>query len=62
MDKLKIQQHKSTFDAIVQFIRNESDKQAEVWFRRELQTVLGGGAKREVNEKQLIQWTRTKQQ
>ncbi|MDR1895483.1 MAG: DNA damage-inducible protein D [Prevotellaceae bacterium] len=41
MDKLSIQQHKSTFDAIVQFIRNESGEQVEVWFARELQTVLG---------------------
>jgi DNA-damage-inducible protein D len=41
MDKLSIQQYKSVFDAIVQFIRNESGEQAEVWFARELQTVLG---------------------
>jgi DNA-damage-inducible protein D len=41
MDKSSIQQYKSTFDAIVQFIRNESGEQVEVWFARELQTVLG---------------------
>jgi DNA-damage-inducible protein D len=41
MDKLRIQQYKSVFDAIVQFIRNESGEQAEVWFARELQTDLG---------------------
>jgi DNA-damage-inducible protein D len=41
MDKLSIQQHKSTFDAIAQFIRNESGEHVEVWFARELQTVLG---------------------
>ncbi|MDR2557018.1 MAG: DNA damage-inducible protein D [Bacteroidales bacterium] len=41
MDKLSIQQHKLAFDAIVQFIRNESGEQVEVWFARELQTVLG---------------------
>jgi DNA-damage-inducible protein D len=41
MDKLSIHQYKSAFDAIVQFIRNESGEQVEVWFARELQTVLG---------------------
>jgi DNA-damage-inducible protein D len=41
MDKLRIQQYKSVFDAIVQFIRNESGEQVEVWFARELQAVLG---------------------
>jgi DNA-damage-inducible protein D len=41
MDKLSIQQHKLAFDAIVQLIKNESGEQVEVWFARELQTVLG---------------------
>jgi DNA-damage-inducible protein D len=41
MDKLSIQQHKSAFDAIAQFIQNESGEQVEVWFARDLQTVLG---------------------
>ncbi|MDR1883134.1 MAG: DNA damage-inducible protein D [Prevotella sp.] len=41
MDKFSIQQHKSAFDAVAQFIGNESGEQVEIWFARELQTVLG---------------------
>jgi DNA-damage-inducible protein D len=41
MDKLKIVQYKTLFDAIVQHIENEQKEQVEVWFARELQAVLG---------------------
>jgi DNA-damage-inducible protein D len=41
MDKLSIQQHKSAFDTIIQFLKNESGEKVEVWFARDLQTVLG---------------------
>jgi len=41
MDKLKITQYKTSFDAIVQHIENEQKEQVEVWFARELQAVLG---------------------
>jgi DNA-damage-inducible protein D len=41
MDKLKITQYKTSFDAIVQHIENEQKEQVEIWFARELQAVLG---------------------
>ena len=41
MDKLTINQYKSSFDAITQYIENEQHEQVEIWFARELQTVLG---------------------
>ena len=41
MDKLKINQYKSTFDSIAHYIENEQQEQVEVWFARELQTILG---------------------
>ncbi|MDR0872144.1 MAG: DNA damage-inducible protein D [Prevotellaceae bacterium] len=41
MDKLSIQNYKSAFDAVVQFIQNENNEQIEVWFARDLQAVLG---------------------
>ena len=42
MDIARINQHKQTFDEIMHFIKGEGDKdQVEVWFARELQTVLG---------------------
>lgn len=41
MDKLKINQYKSSFDDIVQHIENEQKEQVEVWFARDLQNVLG---------------------
>ncbi|OJV37928.1 MAG: DNA damage-inducible protein D [Bacteroidales bacterium 36-12] len=41
MDKLKINQYKSSFDAIVHHINNEQKEQVEIWFARELQIVLG---------------------
>ena len=41
MDNLKITQYKTSFDAIVQHIENEQKEQVEIWFARELQTVLG---------------------
>jgi hypothetical protein len=41
MDKLKINQYKSSFDAIVHHIENEQKEQVEIWFARELQIVLG---------------------
>lgn len=42
MDIQRIHQHKQTFDGIVHFIESDDGKeQVEVWFARELQTVLG---------------------
>jgi DNA-damage-inducible protein D len=42
MDKQRIIQYKSDFDRIAHFINNEDDsEQVEVWFARELQTLLG---------------------
>lgn len=42
MDLTRINHHKKTFDEIVHFIKGEDGKeQVEVWFARELQTVLG---------------------
>jgi DNA-damage-inducible protein D len=41
MDKLKINQYKTSFDAIVHYIENELGEQVEIWFARELQVVLG---------------------
>jgi DNA-damage-inducible protein D len=41
MDKLKINQHKTSLDQIAQYIENEQKEQVEIWFARELQTVLG---------------------
>jgi len=41
MDKLKINQYKSSFDAIAHYIENEQKEQVETWFARELQTILG---------------------
>jgi DNA-damage-inducible protein D len=42
MDKQRIIQYKSDFDKIAHFINNEDEsEQVEVWFARELQTLLG---------------------
>ena len=42
MDLTRINHHKKTFDEIVHFIKGEDGEgQVEVWFARELQTVLG---------------------
>ena len=42
MDKQRIIQYQSDFDKIAHFINNEEDsEQVEVWFARDLQTVLG---------------------
>jgi len=42
MDKQRIIQYQSDFDKIAHFISNEDDnEQVEVWFARELQTLLG---------------------
>ena len=41
MDILKIQQYKSTFDAITKSIKDDDGNDIEVWYARELQTVLG---------------------
>ena len=42
MDIQRINQHKQTFDEIMHFIKSDDDKeQVEVWFARELQSVLG---------------------
>jgi DNA-damage-inducible protein D len=42
MDKQSIIQYKSTFDEIVHFINNENNsEQVEIWFARELQSILG---------------------
>lgn len=41
MDIQKIEQYKSTFDAIVEIVKDEDGNDIEVWYARELQTVLG---------------------
>lgn len=42
MDKNSILQYKSSFDSIVRYIESDDAKeQIEVWFARELQTILG---------------------
>jgi len=41
MDKLKINQHKSSFDAIAHYIKNEQKEQVEIWLARELRSILG---------------------
>ena len=41
MDKLKINQYKSSFDVIAHYIENEQKEQVEIWFARELQSILG---------------------
>ena len=42
MDKQRIKQYKTSFDAIAQHIVNEDNsEQVEVWFARDLQTILG---------------------
>jgi DNA-damage-inducible protein D len=41
MEKLKINQYKTSFDAIAHYIENEQKERVEIWFARELQTVLG---------------------
>ena len=41
MDIQKIEQYKSAFDAIVKLIKDEDGNDIEVWYARELQTVLG---------------------
>jgi len=41
MDKLKINQYISSFDTIAHYIENEQKEQVEIWFARELQTILG---------------------
>ena len=41
MDKLTINQYKSSFDAIAHYIENEQEEQVEIWFARELQVILG---------------------
>lgn len=41
MDRLKINQYKISFDSISQYVENEQKEKVEIWFARELQTVLG---------------------
>jgi DNA-damage-inducible protein D len=41
MDKLKLNQYKSSFDVIAHYIENEEKEQVEIWFARELQSILG---------------------
>ena len=41
MDIQKIQQYKSTFDQIVKEVKDDDGNLIEVWYARELQTVLG---------------------
>ena len=41
MDIQKIEQYKSTFDQIVKEIKDDEGNRIEVWYARELQTVLG---------------------
>ena len=42
MDIVRINQHKQAFDEIMQFIKGEDgQEQVEIWFARDLQTVLG---------------------
>lgn len=41
MDKLTISQYKASFDGIAHYIENEKKEQVEIWFARELQSMLG---------------------
>lgn len=41
MDIQKINQYKSVFDSIVHKILDDHNEEMEVWYARELQTVLG---------------------
>ena len=41
MDIQKIEQYKSAFDAIMEIVKDEDGNNIEVWYARELQTVLG---------------------
>ena len=41
MDIQKILQYKSTFDQIVKEVKDDEGSRIEVWYARELQTVLG---------------------
>ncbi|GIM61251.1 DNA damage-inducible protein D [Capnocytophaga canis] len=41
MEKNRIIQYKSLFDEVVHFIENEAKEKIEVWYARELQSVLG---------------------
>jgi hypothetical protein len=42
MDKQRIKEYKTSFDAIAQYIINEDNsEQVEVWFAHDLQTILG---------------------
>ena len=41
MDIQKIQRYKSTFDLIVKEVKDDEGNSIEVWYARELQTVLG---------------------
>ncbi len=42
MDIQRITQHKQTFDEITHYIKSEDgNEQVEIWFARELQSVLG---------------------
>jgi DNA-damage-inducible protein D len=41
MDIQKIEQYKFAFDAIVEIVKDEDGNEIEVWYARELQTVLG---------------------
>lgn len=41
MDIRKINQYKNSFDSIGKYIENENKEQVEIWFARELQSVLG---------------------
>ena len=41
MDIQKIEEYKSAFDAIVEIVKDEDGNDIEVWYARELQTVLG---------------------
>ena len=41
MDRNSIIEYKSSFDSIAPFIEGENNEQVEIWFARDLQTVLG---------------------
>ena len=41
MDRNSIIEYKSSFDSITTFIEGENNEQVEIWFARDLQTVLG---------------------
>ena len=41
MDIVRIHQHKTTFDGITQIIKDDEGKDMEVWFARDLQSLLG---------------------